>query len=165
MPKPRSKEELLDQSRVNFKKMLDFIDALPMDLRQREFPKGTMNRNIRDVFAHIHHWHLLMLNWYDVGMQGKKPDMPSTGYRWKDTPTLNQEIWKLYQSNDLNEVRSLLAQSHKKIMDTIACHTDEELFEKRKYHWTGSTSLGAYFISNTSSHYRWGLQLIRKNVK
>jgi hypothetical protein len=47
----------------------------------------------------------------------------------------------------------------------IEKHTDEELFEKKKYPWTGSTSLGAYFISATCSHYLWAYDLIRKWLK
>ena len=42
---------------------------------------------------------------------------------------------------------------------------DEELFTKKKYHWTGSTSLGSYLVSATSSHYDWALKLIRKSIK
>ena len=54
--------------------------------QHQEFPEGTMNRNIRDVLAHLHHWHLLMLEWYRLGMTGEKPAMPATGYSWKMTP-------------------------------------------------------------------------------
>jgi hypothetical protein len=37
----------------------------------------------------------------------------------------------------------------------------EELFTKKKYQWTGTTSLGAYLVSATSSHYDWGLKTIK----
>ncbi|HOP45228.1 MAG TPA: ClbS/DfsB family four-helix bundle protein, partial [Flavobacteriales bacterium] len=41
----------------------------------------------------------------------------------------------------------------------------EELFEKKRYRWTGSTSLGAYLVSATSSHYDWALKLIQKVLR
>ena len=41
----------------------------------------------------------------------------------------------------------------------------DELFSKEKYQWTGTTSLGAYFILNTSSHYDWGLKTIKPAIK
>jgi hypothetical protein len=53
-------------------------------------------------------------------------------------------------------------------MGIIEKHTDEELFTKKKYAWTGTTSLGSYLISATSSHYDWGLKtikLLRKLVR
>ncbi|MDR1911573.1 MAG: ClbS/DfsB family four-helix bundle protein, partial [Helicobacteraceae bacterium] len=37
----------------------------------------------------------------------------------------------------------------------------DELFTKNKYEWTGTTSLGSYLISATSSHYDWGLKTIK----
>jgi hypothetical protein len=46
-------------------------------------------------------------------------------------------------------------------MDLIQKHSDEELFTKKRYAWTGTTSLGAYMISATSSHYDWALKTMR----
>jgi len=43
----------------------------------------------------------------------------------------------------------------------IEIHNDDELFTKKKYNWTGTTSLGSYFISATSSHYDWGFGTIK----
>lgn len=42
----------------------------------------------------------------------------------------------------------------------VICHL-HELFTKRLYSWTGSTSLGAYLVSSTSSHYDWGKKVKR----
>ncbi|MBK7638470.1 MAG: ClbS/DfsB family four-helix bundle protein [Saprospiraceae bacterium] len=36
-----------------------------------------MNRNIKDVLAHLHQWHVMMIGWYDCGMKGEKPDIPA----------------------------------------------------------------------------------------
>jgi hypothetical protein len=120
-----------------------------------------MNRNIRDVLAHLHHWHLLFLDWYEVGMKGEKPAMPSKGYTWKDTPQLNKKIWEDCQKSSLTEVRKAFEASHQAVQNIIASHNDKELFEKKKFHWTGTTSLGAYLISATSSHYDWAVKVIK----
>lgn len=55
--------------------------------------------------------------------------------------------------------------SFEKVFPIIEKHTDEELFTKKKYKWTGSTSLGSYLISATSSHYDWALKLMKKGLK
>jgi hypothetical protein len=47
-------------------------------------------------------------------------------------------------------------------MALIEAHGDEELFTKKRYAWTGSTSLGAYLVSATSSHYDWATKKLRK---
>ncbi len=165
MPRPKTKEELLYLAKANFDKLNDLIDSFAPQDQLKEFPKGTMNRNICDVLAHLHHWHLMMLDWYKIGMKGDKPDMPAKGYTWKTVPELNKEIWKQYHHADLKEVRELLRSSFKKVYQLIDKHSNEELFEKKHYAWTGSTSLGAYFISATSSHYDWAYKLIKKCTK
>jgi len=163
MARPTTKEELLHLCQANYKKLNDLIESISDP--NKEFPEGTMNRNIRDVLAHLHHWHLMMLNWYEVGMKGEKPEMPAKGYSWKDTPELNKEIWKKYQKVDFNETKSLFNDSYQDIQKIIEKHTNEELFEKKKYKWTGTTSLGSYLISATSSHYDWAIKLIKKTLK
>lgn len=165
MPRPKSKTELISLSQENFKKLIDFIDQLPKEEKVDEFPPGTMNRNIRDVLAHLHHWHLMMAKWYEVGMKGEKPDMPATGYTWKTTPELNRWIWEHYSNTNLEETQDLLQSSFNQIQSVIQSHSDTELFEKKRYKWTGSTSLGSYLVSATSSHYDWALKLIKKAKK
>jgi len=61
MARPTSKIELLNQSEVNFKKLMALVEST--ENPNQEFLPGTMNRNIRDILAHLHHWHLMMLNW------------------------------------------------------------------------------------------------------
>lgn len=78
MARPKNKEELLTQSEENFNKIFDLIRAMPDE--NIGFSGTTMNRNIRDIFMHLHHWHLMMLNWYNIGMKGNKPTMPAKGY-------------------------------------------------------------------------------------
>jgi hypothetical protein len=55
--------------------------------------------------------------------------------------------------------------SFEKVFSIIEKHTDEELFTKKKYKWTGSTSLGSYLISATSSHYELGFKTNEKGIK
>lgn len=163
MARPKNKEELLTQSEENFNKIFDFIRAMPDE--NIGFSGTTMNRNIRDIFMHLHHWHLMMLNWYKIGMKGNKPTMPAKGYTWKDTPQLNKKIWESSQDITLSESKEMLKSSYRKIRDIIERHSNEELFDKKIYTWTGTTSLGAYLISATASHYDWALKLIKKATK
>lgn len=162
MPRPTSQKDLLTLSHKNAKTLLDFIDQLPAAARFKDFPPGTLNRNIRDVLAHLHHWHLMMLDWYNVGMTGQKPDMPAKGYSWRNTSKLNQKIWAQYQNIGLEEIREDFERSYEAIQQLILTHDDAELFEKKRYKWTGSTSLGAYLISASSSHYDWAYKLIKR---
>lgn len=165
MPRPKTKQELLDLSQANYQKLMDLISSYSTSEIQKEFPSGTLNRNITDVLAHLHEWHLMMHGWYTVGMQGNKPDMPAKGYTWRTLPDLNKLIWEKHKDMEFQTAKALLDDSYQLIRDVIKAHSNEELFEKKRYKWTGSTSLGAYLVSNTSSHYDWAIKLIKKAMK
>lgn len=46
----------------------------------------------------------------------------------------------------------------------VAAHTDDDLFTKRRYAWTGTTSLGAYLVSATCSHDEWAIRKLRRHL-
>jgi len=165
MARPQDKAQLITMSRQRFQELNTYIDSFSDEEKNSEFPQGTMNRNIRDVLAHLHQWHLFFLEWYGIGMAGNKPDMPTKGFTWKTTPELNKSIWLQYQTYSLNDIRLLFQESFDKIQTIIQHHSEVELFEKKRFTWTGSTSLGSYLVSATSSHYDWSLTLIKKAKK
>lgn len=165
MLRPQSKEELVLLSSAQFDKLQCLVDSYDAEEQRMEFPKGTMNRNIRDILAYLDHWHRMMLKWYNEGMAGNKPEMPAPGYTWLTVPKLNREIWEMHRNTDLEIVKGRLNESYEKVKEVIASHTNEELFTKKLYPWTGSTSLGSYLTSTTSSHYDWAYKFIRKAMK
>ncbi len=165
MAKPQNKEELLQSSQEKFEALVALINSYPQNLRNKTFTPNKLMQNIRDIVAHLHHWHILFLGWYKTGMQGKKPEMPYKGYTWSTTPQLNEKIWEKYCNEDLDKVLRLFIKSFGQVYKIIESHSDNELFEKKKYKWTGSTSLGAYLISCTHSHYGWAIKRIKKSLK
>lgn len=165
MPRPVNKTELLTVCQQRYEALMSYIDSLSSTDKNKEFPPGTLNRNIRDVLAHLYHWQLMMLEWYTTGMAGKKAAMPAPGYSWKDTPALNLHIYEIYKTTQLENIRARLLQTHQQLRAIIQQHSNEELFEKKRYTWTGSTSLGSMVVSATSSHYDWGLKLIKKCLR
>lgn len=165
MPRPKNKTELLDQSHSSYRQLVSLIDNYSKEEQQLAFLGNSLNRNIRDVLAHLDHWHRMLLEWYKVGMGGEKPEMPAPGHSWKTVPQLNVEINEKYKDVDIETVRASFFESYQMVHECIVSHTDDELFTKKKYKWTGSTSMGSYFISATYSHYQWAIKFVRKNMK
>ena len=162
MPRPTTKSTLLEAAKANYEKMFELIDALPKGASNGTFPFEDRDRNVRDVLAHLHEWHLMMLDWYKVGMSGAMPAIPAKGYTWQMLPELNQVIFEKYQRTPLGNIRKKLDETHQKLLALIQSHSDKELFTKKLYPWTKTTSLGAYFISSTSSHYDWALKKLKR---
>ncbi len=164
MPRPTNKAELLSLGDENLTKLLVFIESLPKEYQVKSYENNELNdrdKTIADVICHLHEWHSMMKNWYKIGMSGKKPAIPAEDVTWQTLPVLNHRIYEKYKGTELNEAIKLIKKSHKEMIEIIQKHSDDELFTKKKYAWTGTTSLGAYLVSATSSHYDWALKTIR----
>lgn len=163
MSRPINKTDLLALSSNLYDKLVSTIGSLDKTRLNEDFSSLSLNKNVRDVLMHLHEWHNMFLSWYEVGRAGGKPIMPAVGYSWKTTPELNIAINQKHQNISALESIDKFKESHLKVIQIIKQHSDEELFEKKRYTWTGSTSLGAYLISATSSHYDWALKFLKKN--
>ncbi len=78
---------------------------------------------------------------------------------------MNVEFFKKHQRTSLEDSIEMLKKSHKKSLALIQKFSNEELFTKKHYSWTGTTSLGSYCISATSSHYDWAMKKLRAHIK
>lgn len=50
-------------------------------------------------------------------------------------------------------------------MALIETFSNDELFAKGAFDWTGTSTLGAYCVSATSSHYDWAMKKIKLHIK
>lgn len=168
MARPTTKAELVAAADREFERLLDRLDGLPAALRDdATVTTGIDDRsqNPRDVLAHLHAWHRMMLDWYEVGMAGGTPAMPADGYTWRETPALNEAIWVRSRDTSYDDALAQVRDSHALVRALVDDHTDDELFTKRHYAWTGSTSLGAYLVSALSSHYVWAQTTLRRQAE
>ena len=164
MPRPTTRSDLLTASAASHEALARLLDAAPPALLEAEFAFDDRDRCVRDVLGHLHEWNLMMLEWYRVGMTGAKPAIPAPGHTWRTLPTLNAEIWARCQERDLRTTRAAFEASRAQVTVLVSAHTDEELFTKRRYAWTGTTSLGAYLVSTTCSHDEWALRKLRRHL-
>lgn len=168
MPRPRTKTELQAACYREFDRLWAALQELPEQVRvdsTTALPIEDQSRNARDVLAHLHEWHLMMLRWHNDGMAGRRPEMPAPGYTWRELPRLNAAIWQAHRDTSYPEAERLFRDSHERLLQVIEGHSDEELFTRRRYPWTGSTSLGSYLVSATSSHYIWAVKTVRALLK
>jgi hypothetical protein len=106
----------------------------------------------------------MVMKWYSEGKNGKSPSVPSEKYNWSQLPQLNHAIYLMHRDKPLPTILKMFKASHKKIMMTIEDIPEKELFTRKIYKWANNNPLAAYFVSATSSHYRWARITIRKAV-
>ncbi|NDV67295.1 ClbS/DfsB family four-helix bundle protein [Dysgonomonas sp. 25] len=165
MARPRTKEQLLQASGDNFNKLFALIDSMSEEEQTKTFSFEDRDRNIRDVLVHLYEWHQLLLNWLRSNHAGNKTNFLPEPYNWKTYPKMNIEFWEKHQNTPLKKAVMLLKESHAEAMMLIERFSDEELFTSKYFSWTGNTSLGAYCVSSTSSHYDWAIKKIKKHQK
>ncbi|MGX6961239.1 ClbS/DfsB family four-helix bundle protein [Vagococcus xieshaowenii] len=177
MVRPKSKESLWQQAEENFDKLQNTINQ--MTLEQQLEPFGftedflmtkkeshwRRDGNLRDVLIHLYEWHQLFLKWESANSQGQSIPFLPEPYNWKNYSQMNVEFVTKHQETSLSEAKELLATSHQQMMAIIKRYSNEQLFEKQQYSWTGSTTLGSYVISATSSHYDWANKKLKQQLK
>ncbi len=172
---PKTKEELLTAANDNMKKMMTLISELSenelntaFDFSKDEKKKEAhwkRDKNIRDIFIHLYEWHQLALKWINANTNGiEKPFFPEP-YTFKTYGDFNVKLWEKHQTTSYDTSKKLLEDSHNEIMKVIDSFSDEELFTKKYFSFTGTTSLGSYLISSTSSHYDWAVKKIKAHKK
>lgn len=78
---------------------------------------------------------------------------------------MNIEFWKKHQNTSLEDAKSMLEKSHNEILKLAGTFSNEELFSKDVYEWVGGSTLGSYFVSNTSSHYNWAMKKLKAHKR
>lgn len=175
MARPKTKEELLKAADEQYTKLWQMIDAMPEEEQQASFDFGDVSgekeahwkrdKNIKDVLVHLYEWHQLLLTWVKANQKGEdKPFLPEP-YNWKTYGDMNVGFWEKHQNTSFEEARKMLDKSHADTLKLIESFSDEELFEKKYFPWTGTTSLGSYCVSATSSHYDWAMKKVKRHAK
>ncbi|MCL1797355.1 MAG: ClbS/DfsB family four-helix bundle protein [Eggerthellaceae bacterium] len=175
MPRPTTKHELIDAAGVQWAKLWGMVDAMPEERRFASFNFGDdpklkeahwkRDQNLRDILIHLYEWHQLFISWTAANLKGEtKPFLPEP-YTWKTYGEMNVEFWKKHQSTSFEDATALLCESHAEVMTLIEGFSNEELFEKKHFTWTGTTTLGSYGISVSASHYDWAMKKIKLHNK
>ncbi|WP_081165306.1 ClbS/DfsB family four-helix bundle protein [Lactococcus garvieae] len=174
MVKAKTKEELIQYSEENWRKICRLVEDLPPEVQQGNFNFGQehgkeahwgRDKNIRDVLAHLYEWQKLLQSFVLNNQKGKNQSFLPVPYTWKSYAEMNQDFWKKHQESSYEEMKEKLAISHQKTLNLLQEFTNEELYTKKFYSWTGTTTLGQYFQSSLASHYDWALKKIRLHKK
>lgn len=174
MGRATTKQELINAAGEQFYKMWKLVDSMTENEKNIVFHFGDgtkfkeahwkRDKNLRDIFIHLYEWHQLLLNWVKANRLGEaKPFIPAP-YNWKTYGEMNVEFWKKHQSTTAEEAKQMLMNSHDAVMNLIEGFSNEELFEKKYFPWTGTSNLGTYCISATSSHYDWAMKKMKAHL-
>ena len=177
MPRPTTKPDLIKTANEQFEKLWSLIDSLSDEARAATFNFGDdflqkqkeahwrRDKNLRDVLIHLYEWHQLLLSWIQANQSGEtKPFLPSP-YTWKTYAQMNAEFWEKHQGTSYPDAVAMVKESHARVVRLLDDFSDDALFSKKHFAWTGTTTLGSYCVSATASHYDWAMKKIKQHGK
>ena len=179
MARATTKGDLITSANGQFDKMWKLIDSMSEERQKATFADEmatagkethwSRDKNLRDVLVHLYEWHQLLLDWVQANLDGENRTFLPEPYNWKTYPAMNVEFWKKHQSTPLTQAKANLKESHKEVMTLIGQFSNDELFVKGAFDWPGTSTststLGAYCVSTTASHYDWAMRKIRMHIK
>ena len=165
MPRPTTKADLIQAANEQFAKLWTLIGEMSDEEKSADIVPNERDKNVRDVLAHLYEWHCLLLNWIQTNTNGKPAPFLPAPYNWKTYPQMNVAFWEKHQNTSYTDAETMLKKTHKEVMALIEIFSNEELFSKGAFDWTGTTTLGSYCVSATSSHYDWAFKDIKKALK
>lgn len=175
MSRATTKADLIIAANEQFEKLCKLVDTMSDEQQNATFSNEmamagkeahwSRDKNVRDVLVHLYEWHNLLLNSIDANRSGKTTPFLPEPYNWKTYPVMNVEFWKKHQNTPFIDANKMLNESHKNVMALIDTFSNDELFAKKIFAWTGTSTLGAYCVSATSSHYDWAIKKLKVHIK
>ena len=165
MPRPTTKADLIQAANEQFAKLWTLIDEMSDEEKSADIVPNERDKNVRDVLVHLYEWHCLLLNWIRSNTNRNPAPFLPVPYNWKTYPQMNVVFWEKHQNTSYTDAETMLKKTHKEVLALIETFSNEALFSKGTFDWTGTTTLGSYCVSATSSHYDWAIKDIKNALK
>jgi len=165
MPRPTTKADLIQAANEQFAKLWTLIGEMSDEEKSADIVPNERDKNVRDVLVHLYEWHCLLLNWIRSNTNRNPAPFLPVPYNWKTYPQMNVVFWEKHQNTSYTDAETMLKKTHKEVLALIETFSNEALFSKGAFDWTGTTTLGSYCVSATSSHYDWAIKDIKKALK
>lgn len=173
MPQPQDKATLLAAAQTAFEELQNLMNQTDLAVLEADFLPSTTKAkcatfeqgdNLRDVLMHIFEWQRLQADFVNNIRQGTPKDFIPEPYRknYKELDELNRQNDKRFS---IQEAIGMLTESHGEMLRLIETFSDEELFGKKVFKVTYTTTMGAYFICVTTSPYGQALKRLKSHIR
>ena len=163
MPRPQTKSELMTAANEKFAQLWRLIDTMQAP-QEETFSFEDRDKNVRDILVHLYEWHTLFLQWVAHNRNGDPQPFLPAPYNWRTYPQMNVMFWEKHQNTPYETAKEWICDSHRQVVEVMDTFSNEQLFTKKLFPWTGTSHLGSYGISVTSAHYDWATKKIKKHI-
>ena len=162
MPIPTSREELIESIHTTWGKLSDELESARPGFGN---VRCVDDWNVKDLLAVRAWWTESVVDWIEAGKRGELPTTPADGYRWCETPRLNEAIVKQSRRESYKSVRTRLQAGVVRALDVIDSLSDEELLDAGIFAWAGRFPLARWLSINTTRQYTTARTYVRRALK
>ncbi len=162
MPIPKSRRELTGSIQSSYGKLHDELDAAGPRIG------GYLcvdDWTVKDLLAVRAWWTEAVVDWIETGRRGGIPVTPAEGYRWSETPRLNDDIVKRCRRESFRSVRARLELGVERALTTIESLDDRELMSAGAFDWAGKYPIARWLSINTTRQYTTARTYLRRALK
>jgi|GEM_PF-706937 hypothetical protein len=120
---------------------------------------------VKELLAVRGWWSEAVVSWFRTAREGGKLDLPAPGFKWNETPKLNNGIAKRAQSESYSSVRQRLGNAYEDVLRLIGEMDDHELCDPDAFNWTGKNGACGLINLNTARQYRTAQTYVKHALK
>ena len=173
MAYPLNKQDLRASVQEDFNALMSAIDAAEPDVLTLPFVIGDkptkcatfqQGTNVKDLLVHILEWQRLQSTFVENIRKGTPKDFIPEPYR-KDYKEMDRINFEKHSATSLESALMMLRASHEEMIRLMDSFSEEELFGKKVFKVTYTTTMAAYFASVTSSPYTQSLKKLKSHLR
>jgi hypothetical protein len=109
--------------------------------------------SIKDVMAHVARCERLVTAWYRTRVSGDSSVQLELGYSSEAEDRMNLAWYEQDRHLSLDETRAVFKASYDDLRSMVEAMSEDEIFRRGHYPWTGPWPLLLYLCANTDNHY------------
>ncbi len=157
-----NRQDLVEGLTIAFGKLDSELDGAGTGIANLVCVDGL---TVKDLLAVRLWWTNAVLGWVAAREILVAEELPTTEFRWSDTPRLNQQVAKQARTVSYQQTRKRLKVAFQQSLTAIDGLTDQELLTPKLYEWSGNWPLARWVAINTTRQYTTARAHIRKTIK
>ncbi|MFC8932342.1 ClbS/DfsB family four-helix bundle protein [Rhodococcus sp. NPDC057135] len=163
MAQTLSREELASELDSAYSKLDVLLDGVvDADLFDAIAVDGW---TVHDVLAVRVWWAEAVAEWIGAGLRDETPQTPAAGYKWTQTPALNQSVVDASTDIPAQELRDRLEAAVALLRSYVETLDDDQLLSVGVFSWTRTWPVSRWIAVNTITQYGSLSKMIRRLLK
>lgn len=120
---------------------------------------------VHDVLAVRVWWAEAVVEWIGAGLRDQTPQAPAAGYKWTQTPALNQSVVEASAGTSVRELRDRLRAAVAALRRYVETLDEDQLLSVGVFSWTRTWPVSRWIAVNTITQYASLSKMIRRVLK